>query len=292
MARRGDETSSTPPKWPDPLAGLAVVVHPPTDDEKAAGTRRFRYEDEAAHWAVEGICDDDIAEPRITALSITPLDGAAITAGLLKNIAIGKIGSVLQFVLMQERIKDGRAFLGIEPHGDLRPENIVVTSGNAEVRVIDVAPRKHTGGRTPMSDELLRAVAEAYLEETAPDKPPRPMARLAERFERPEETVRTWLARARKAGWLGPGIRGRIGGEPGPRLLAEYARMPYAERIDETHVSIVAAPPEGSESAEEAERRAMANWRRRVESGHGGPRPNSVDVTVSTGADAAEPPAE
>lgn len=75
------------------------------------------------------------------------------------------------------------------------------------------------GGRRPLDDDLLRRVAEAYLRETAPGQPTGAMARLAAEFERPEETVRSWLARARARGWLGPSRKGRRGAEPGPRLL-------------------------------------------------------------------------
>lgn len=75
-------------------------------------------------------------------------------------------------------------------------------------------------GRTAVTDDLLRNVSLAYLEETAPGKDRQATRRLAERFGRPEGTVRTWVARARKEGWLGPGASGRMGAEPGPKLRA------------------------------------------------------------------------
>jgi len=77
-----------------------------------------------------------------------------------------------------------------------------------------------TGGRQMLSDDLMRRVAEAYLREAAPGQPPGAMGRLAAEFGRPEETMRTWVARARARGWLGPSRRGRRGAEPGPRLTA------------------------------------------------------------------------
>lgn len=77
-----------------------------------------------------------------------------------------------------------------------------------------------TGGRQPLDDDLLRRVAEAYLRETAPGQPLGAMGRLACEFGRPEETVRSWIARARSRGWLGPSRKGRRGAEPGPRLTA------------------------------------------------------------------------
>jgi hypothetical protein len=76
------------------------------------------------------------------------------------------------------------------------------------------------GGRQPLNDDFLKTVAEAYLRETAYGQPPGAMKRLAVEFGRPEETVRTWVGRARTRGWLGPSRRGRRGAEPGPRLTA------------------------------------------------------------------------
>ncbi len=78
--------------------------------------------------------------------------------------------------------------------------------------------RQQSGGRTALSDELLRSVAVAYLFETSPGSPPGAVKRMAKQFGRPEETVRSWIARARKAEWLGPSVKGRAGAEPGPRL--------------------------------------------------------------------------
>ena len=74
-----------------------------------------------------------------------------------------------------------------------------------------------------MTENVLRELSVAYLEECAHGKPAGPVARLAARFDRPEETIRTWLGRARKEGWLTAGVKGRRGAEAGPRLLEEGA---------------------------------------------------------------------
>lgn len=79
--------------------------------------------------------------------------------------------------------------------------------------------QEDNGGRPAITDDLLRQLTEAYLEETADGAPSGPLARVAARFDRPTETIRTWLARARKEGWLAPAVKGRAGGEPGPKLL-------------------------------------------------------------------------
>ncbi|MEU0219412.1 hypothetical protein ABZ281_31885 [Streptomyces sp. NPDC006265] len=78
-----------------------------------------------------------------------------------------------------------------------------------------------SAGRTAMTDGFLRDVALSYLRETAPGKPQGATRRLADAYGRPEQTIRTWIARARKEGWLGPSAKGRAGAEPGPRLRAE-----------------------------------------------------------------------
>jgi hypothetical protein len=85
----------------------------------------------------------------------------------------------------------------------------------------------------------LRQVAISYLAETAPDKPAGAVARMAEEYHRPEETIRSWIARARRSGWLGPSVRGRAGAEPGKRLvdlsLDELERL-YPNVIERTQV--------------------------------------------------------
>lgn len=73
-------------------------------------------------------------------------------------------------------------------------------------------------GRTALTEDFLRDVAISYLRETAPGQPRGATRRLAEAYGRPEETIRTWIGRARRSGWLGPSAKGRAGAEPGPRL--------------------------------------------------------------------------
>ncbi|KUN03944.1 hypothetical protein AQI95_21125 [Streptomyces yokosukanensis] len=73
-------------------------------------------------------------------------------------------------------------------------------------------------GRTPLTDDFLRDVALSYLRETAPGQPRGATRRMAEAYGRPEETIRTWIGRARRAGWLGPSAKGRAGAEPGSKL--------------------------------------------------------------------------
>ncbi|MFD5105723.1 hypothetical protein [Streptomyces cinereoruber] len=90
-----------------------------------------------------------------------------------------------------------------------------------------------SAGRTEMTDSFLRSVAISYLLETAPGKPPGGTRRLAESYGRPEQTIRTWVSRARKEGWLGPSARGRAGAEPGPRMQerAMFELLDGSERV-------------------------------------------------------------
>jgi hypothetical protein len=99
-------------------------------------------------------------------------------------------------------------------------------------------------GRTALTDAFLRDVAISYLRETAPGKPRGATRRLAETYGRPEETIRTWISRSRKAGWLGPSAKGRSGAERGPRLRdltsEEYTRLYSAETTLEDQARMLA----------------------------------------------------
>ena len=81
------------------------------------------------------------------------------------------------------------------------------------------APQRR--GRPPLADDLLEHVARAYLEEAPAGTGL--TRRLAERFGRPEPTVRDWVAAARERGYLSPARPGRRGAAPGPRLKGRAA---------------------------------------------------------------------
>lgn len=73
-----------------------------------------------------------------------------------------------------------------------------------------------SGGRPRLSDAHLREVAIAYLAELAAGRGV--LARLATRFEVSGRLASEWVVKARKAGFLSSGERGRRGGGLGPRL--------------------------------------------------------------------------
>jgi hypothetical protein len=107
------------------------------------------------------------------------------------------------------------------PGQDPWPASLTVTWARREVSDHELqeqsAPRP---GRPKLADDLLRQVALAYLAEVRAGRGV--LRRLAERFERPETTIRDWVRIARREGWLGPATKsGRRGADPGPRLLAE-----------------------------------------------------------------------
>lgn len=194
------------------LAALPLDLAPPSPDEAAEGVvTHFVYQDSRQGWTVRGQVSRGPSGLIISKLEIWPggqkgEPSGGVTAGLLRRIPVGEmLSSVRAQAAWEAARREGtRKILGEEP---------------AEGMFAETDSTVRHGGRTPLSDDLLLSVALAYLEETAPGKDRRVLKRLSERFDRPEETIRTWIARARKAGWLGPGSKGRPGAEPGPRLL-------------------------------------------------------------------------
>lgn len=215
--------------------GLPIKFEEPTPQELEAHERRFTYE--GPEWAVSGRVRDEEGGPRLLSLEIRPPrpDGA-VSAALVRSVPVGKIVGSLQTLLVLDRsYREGVRYgsqSGPPPGHEYTP------------LVNDPPKPRRRGGKPAVSDERLRAVAEAYLAETAPGQPARPLPRLAEKFGSPEETVRTWIARARKEGWLAPGVKGRAGGEPGPKLLA--AQLAELEQENPGLISHVEVHPDGS----------------------------------------------
>lgn len=210
--------SIPPPGFGDVLAaaeraftGLPITLEPPTEEELKAAERRFSYSGE--DWAVRGRVRDGEGGPRIISLEIhSPTEGGTVSASMVRSVPVGQIVASLRTLMTLDR---GRRE-GVSYDFPAGPP-----PGYAYTPLTGEPPKTaRRGGKPAVADEQLRAVAEAYLAETAPGQPSRPMERIAERFGRPEETVRTWISRARKEGWLAPGVKGRAGGEPGPKLLA------------------------------------------------------------------------
>lgn len=183
---------------PGAKARLSVVVSDTVDPD------RYTFQAIPVHgprrvWRLEGEVTRGAHGLAITELTIAPDPELAggITGALMRDIPIG---ALLDYVRDQVT-RTTTSVLG----------SVAAEAGAAQRR----------GGRQAISDQLLREVAMLYLDETGPGKAAGAVARIAERYGRPEETIRTWLARSRKAGWLGPSKKGKAGADPGPRLIEE-----------------------------------------------------------------------
>lgn len=191
-------------------ASLPLMLKDPEPADEAIGAVK-RFVHEADGWIVTGTISRGNRGLIVSSLGVNPpRDQRApngVTTRFLQKLPVEKIlAAVRAQAALEEAKREGtRAFTGEEPvSGAFLPSDVE-----------DVAD---TGRRNAVTDDLLRQVAEAYLEETAPGREPGALRRMAERFSRPEKTIQGWVSRARRAGWLGPGARGRSGAEPGPRL--------------------------------------------------------------------------
>jgi hypothetical protein len=193
----------------------------------------------AGEWSASGAARRTPTGLIITSLQVNAGGSAqsGVTGNLLRKVPVGEI-------LNHVRADAAR----LSP-----PEQEAVPQSER-------APRR--GGRAALSDDLLRRVAVAYLGETRPDKPSGALQRLSAEFGRPEGTIRTWLARARSDGWLGPSVRGRAGAEPGHLLrdltAEEYSRIYSAQTTldDLAHVVSEAAGVSLDEARQEVYDRA------------------------------------
>lgn len=128
----------------------------------------------------------------VSRLEVTTASPSGVTASILRKV---RVGAILTDQYRRTPVQTLDTPPALESH----------------------APRARPG-RAPLTQDLLREVAIGYIDENAPGSPPGAMKRLAERFGKPEETVRNWVTRARRDGWLGPSVKGRSGAEPGPLL--------------------------------------------------------------------------
>lgn len=187
-------------------AALPITLAKPSPEAKAQGILvHFRYD--GGDYEMLGDVSRGDAGLVVTRTEIQASQPSGVTTRLLRTAPLAEaLNAVRAHEALEEARRRGtRAILGQEPAAGLFTQSALNIP--------------ETSGRTTITDDLLRTVAHAYLQETAPGKDRRAIQRLATRFDRPEGTVRTWISRARKEGWLGPGARGRMGAEPGPKLL-------------------------------------------------------------------------
>lgn len=226
--------STVPTEQP---TNMDLEINPPSPEETEAGiVARFRHESEDG-WTVAGTVSRVPNGHVISHLEIWPgrpgdPPSGSVTSKLLTSIRVGAIIDAVRHWDMQMRLRSMASRMKYEP-GDEHAERLLaevfsrplsepgsgVTIRTAD-EIIEAAPKESRPGRAPLPDELMRAVAEGYIAESAPGRPRGAVKRLAQQLGRPEATVARWVTRARREGWLGPGASGREIGEPGPRLLA------------------------------------------------------------------------
>jgi hypothetical protein len=149
--------------------------------------------------------DDDEGEP----------EPQLITSDVLRRIPLGRIIAMAQQSLAQEewRTEGLRVLMGPDRGPDELTQN-EISALETGIRAANQTKR----GRPPLPETTLIDVANAYLEEAAAGVGL--LKRLSQRFDRPEPTIRDWIAAARREGYLTPAIAGKRGAGPGPRLQA------------------------------------------------------------------------
>lgn len=186
------------PRWRadvDAAMGAVALGQPDAEARARGAVLRFEWYASDGEALVMGDLAQGPAGLIMTRAEICLQGSSGITRDLLRRVPIGDVLAAARTYLRRNDPTAGPPVVG--------PAEIPVTSG-----------------RTKMTDDLLRQVAAAYIEETGPDKGRGAIKRMTGRFGRPDGTVQTWIKRARKEGWLAPGPPGRMGAEPGPKLIA------------------------------------------------------------------------
>ncbi|MBK3584862.1 hypothetical protein JHN49_14430 [Streptomyces sp. MBT57] len=187
----------------------------------------FEYEPPGDDWVASGDIQRGERGLVISRLELRPAgrDSSGVTGSLLRRVQVGELLAAARAELARAKVPSSQ-----------------------KGHTVNSSPAKGTavrrGGRVALTDELLREVAVKYLIETLPSKPSGALSRMSASFGRPEETVRTWVGRARKDGWLGPSVKGRAGAEPGPKLAltAEEMAQIYSDLLE--HVVVHRVDPE------------------------------------------------
>jgi len=142
---------------------------------------------------------------------------ALITSDVLRRIPIGEILARTQRRLADDSWRTDGIDVIPAPGGKfkkLSADNLTEEQRQALENISAVVARRR--GRPELTDELLIEVAEAYITEAARGRGA--LNRMAEIFDRPEATVRDWIAQARRRGYLAATRPGRRGAAPGPNL--------------------------------------------------------------------------
>jgi len=137
---------------------------------------------------------------------------ALINSDVLRRVPLGDIITRTERQLADDswRTEGVRSF----PGPDLMPDELTDEQRRALENFSASAARRR--GRPELGDELLIDVAETYVWEARRGRGA--VKRVSEVFDRPEATIRDWIAMARRRGYLAPTKPGRRGAAPGPNL--------------------------------------------------------------------------
>lgn len=144
----------------------------------------------------------------VSTVAISTTEDCGITQRAFRSFPLGAV------------LAQGRAAL-MPPIGTFTPEPDPVPCACGCTRH---GKKQGSGRYMAMTDGFLREVSLAYIEEGAAGRGA--LVRMSTRYDRQIGTVRTWIRRARQEGWLTLTSGGRVGVEPGPRLIAERIAAP------------------------------------------------------------------
>lgn len=166
---------------------------------------------------VGGIGSDEYMPPETPELPDSQNPPSLITSDVLRRIPIGDILSRTQRRLADDSWRTEGIHLSGLPGGTGRTLTVdELTEQQRRALENSAAIGARRRGRPELSDELLIDVAEAYIWEAG--RGTGALRRMSELFDRPEATVRDWIAQARRRGYLAPTKPGRRGVAPGPNL--------------------------------------------------------------------------
>jgi hypothetical protein len=163
----------------------------------------------------------------LSELALAPLlpSEQALTADLLRRISLSAILARVHAELIN------RAELAELARRFAWP---AAPSAEEQAKLDEAARRATAGqprrGRPALADAHLARIARAYLRKQADGYSRGILLALAEEEGRPRDTIRDWVAKARRRGFLSPGTQGRAGALPGPRLQ----ELPMAPAKDES----------------------------------------------------------
>jgi hypothetical protein len=177
----------------------------------------------------EGIGSDEYTPPDTPDQPDSQNPPSLITSDVLRRIPIGDILTRTQTRLTAESWRTEGVHLLAQPGEtgrNLAAEDLTEEQRRALENSTAIGARRR--GRPELSDELLIEVAQAYIWEAGRGRGA--LRRMSETFDRPEATIRDWIALARRRGYLAPTKPGRRGAAPGPNLPTNAADTEPAEQ--------------------------------------------------------------